>query len=78
MSFLSLVKFNSNYFKLCDNVVGSIHRYCCRCFMKSGEFYPKLPLNFVGGNGHEAIDELDSFSVEEPATGQANTLYIKM
>ena len=38
-------------------------------YITSGMFYPKLPLNFIGGKSVEAEDELEKFSVEEPATG---------
>ena len=38
-------------------------------YMKSGTFYPKLPLNFINGENVEVLEELDNFAIEEPATG---------
>ena len=61
--------------KLCENhAVQMCIKQCCQ-YRTGSEYCPQLPLNVISSHRYEAVDELGTFDIEEPAAGNFTEFY---
>ena len=61
--------------KLCKNHAVQMCIKQCRQYRTGSEYCPQLPLNVISSHRYEAVDELGTFDIEEPAAGNFTEFY---